>query len=396
MATIAPRQSPQAEGNLDQKVLGGKLPGIPDYALATVVYGENSVMLNKGQIHGIYEGTVFTLYPIDTYDTSKVKPIATGKVTFADVNTCDVELDRKLAKEDLRLAWYMISSYSYGNLSVNVKIDVSDKKLKVAMESEIKKYPFIKLVENDFDLLLEEGNDFVVKRGNTVVLSMVEDYLIWEQEIPASADQHLELAKNAVDAILAYVQADYLRKLEAEPENLAIAVEFIPVKGTIQQRNTFVEEAEVPLEEHIDVSGAMFFNEGEFFKMKFTNNGKKTAYITVLDIMPNNALGVIIPKNRPPEEYRVKPGETYICPAIKISPPFGTEMFKVIASEEPMDLRTVIKDEGAVQHRGGANNPFQTLFSETFASDEDTRGGDPTDLPAGSVFVKSFVFEIRE
>ncbi|PLW94538.1 MAG: hypothetical protein C0592_02480 [Marinilabiliales bacterium] len=396
MATIAPRQSPQAEGNLDQLVLGGKLDGIPDYALVSEVYDGQNVMLNKGQIHGVYEGTVFTLYPIDTYDTTKTDPIAKGTVVYSDVNTCDVELDRELAKDDLRLAWFMISAYSYGNLSVNVKIDVSDKKLKDAIELEIAEYPLIKLVDDGFDLLLEEGNDFAVKRGNTVVLSMVEDLPIWEEEIPASVSENATLAKSVVDAILAYVQAEYLRNLEAEPENLKVDVEFIPVKGYIKQRNVFVEEKEIPLEEHIDEAGSMFYHKGDYFKMKFTNNGRKTLYITVLDIMPDNALGVILPKNRPPEEYRVKPGESYVCPAIKINPPYGTEMFKVIASEEPMDLKAVIKDEGSVQHRGGKNNPFQTLFSETFASDEETRGGESTDIPAGSVFVKSFVFEIRE
>jgi len=59
-------------------------------------------------------------------------------------------------------------------------------------------------------------------------------------------------------------------------------------------------------------------------------------------------------------------------------------------------LTSVVRSRGKnPETRGNEVNPFQKLFAETYRPDSNTRGVETMSLPTGSVYVKSFVFQIK-
>ena len=113
-------------------------------------------------------------------------------------------------------------------------------------------------------------------------------------------------------------------------------------------------------------------HEGQEFQIVISNKGIKPAYFTLLDFQPDHIINILLPyENQTAEEMRILPGQNKLIPIkYKVCPPYGNELFKLIASSRPLDLRT------AYSIRGSHNpNPFEKLFVETASSDYySTRG----------------------
>ena len=68
MASIAPLQNPQAEGDLDMEVLNGKALANADYYKVLSVIALDQVYINAGQLHNLFENSKVAFYPVDTRD----------------------------------------------------------------------------------------------------------------------------------------------------------------------------------------------------------------------------------------------------------------------------------------------------------------------------------------
>ncbi len=98
-----------------------------------------------------------------------------------------------------------------------------------------------------------------------------------------------------------------------------------------------------------------------------------------------------------PEEFRINPGESLeILTYFRIYPPYGTEVFKLISTFKPIDLRSVVAAPANII-RGQENlTPVERLFSKSFFyKTEPTRGQSTTTERASemSVFSRTFVIE---
>jgi hypothetical protein len=176
----------------------------------------------------------------------------------------------------------------------------------------------------------------------------------------------------AADSILrqmkCYLSSKHFRKLEARGSYLNVDFEIVPIQIN---PNTLMETAAIPLDSKRDALGNLHFQNGDVLKIRVTNRGTKAAYFTLLDIQPDNVITPLIPGNtETPAEFRVSPGQTVDVPKIfTIGPPAGVEVFKLIATEEPVDFRPLI-------------------CADT------TRGISPANLSASSLHVHSTTFII--
>ena len=83
MASIAPLQNPQAEGDLDMEVLNGKALANAEYYKVLSVIGPDQVLINAGQLHNLFVNSKVGFYPIDTRDIEKAQPLVTGTVILS-------------------------------------------------------------------------------------------------------------------------------------------------------------------------------------------------------------------------------------------------------------------------------------------------------------------------
>jgi hypothetical protein len=118
-----------------------------------------------------------------------------------------------------------------------------------------------------------------------------------------------------------------------------------------------------------------------------TNNSKFPVYFNIIDIQPDGKINALVPdpaKNENPRDFKLEANSSYIIPRkiVNISPPYGSEVFKIFASYDPIDLSQIVASKGDEASRGPGEKPFETLFRNSYNSS--TRGGDVGELSSDS------------
>ncbi len=192
-----------------------------------------------------------------------------------------------------------------------------------------------------------------------------------------------------------YAQAQYLRRLEMESPSLRLDFELAPVRLNPETRRL----DSISVDSKRDASGILHFQERDSFKIRITNLGDKSAYFTLLDIQPDNGINVLVPgEKETPAEFRVSPGQTVELPNFfQVAPPAGVEMFKLISTDKPVDLRPLAHSRGVATRSNLRQNPLEKLFAQTYFNEDCLlRGGQTTNLGAGAIHVHSFTFIIDQ
>lgn len=90
-------------------------------------------------------------------------------------------------------------------------------------------------------------------------------------------------------------------------------------------------------------------------------------------------MNVLLPRpGEPAENYIIKPDqETFpLSKRFNIFPPYGSDIFKIIASEVPLDLRGVFEAGGEKSAtRGLPLSPFEKAINARLKKGPHTRGG---------------------
>jgi hypothetical protein len=113
----------------------------------------------------------------------------------------------------------------------------------------------------------------------------------------------------------------------------------------------------------------------------------------VLDIRNDNSIDVLVPwDGSEPEDFILKPGEEYETEAtFFFQEPFGNEMFKVIATTDPLDLRPLITANRGDSPKGGLN-PLEQLVQDAGRGTRATAVG----TSVGSAHVENIVLKVVE
>ncbi len=392
MSGFAPKQTPQAEGQLDNEILGGNIVGKLDYYKVDKWNGEKLVTINGGELLGLFVNTKVAFYDIDVKEVSKAKPKATGIITSATLTNAEVTLDSPLDKAAAMGSWIFVTEKTFGSLEIKVKLDVKNQALKDAILAEFVKNPFIKEVkEGKSDIIIDEGNEH--SRGSKIQLTSSNDVILLDAAV--SSDITLTTAM-VIEQIKSFSQANYLRGLDVTDSKMDVKFEFIPIIPKVEGGKTS-EASRGDISTKVE-AGVLTFKEGEMCKIKITNNGTKILYFTIIDIQPDNKINLIVPNKlngRLAVDYQIKPGETKELgddDIIEFSPPYGNEVYKIIATETELDLSTIITTRG---EKPGDSNPFSVLFSEAY-KETGTRGTKMPNIPQGSANVYSLTFKIVE
>ena len=284
MSGFAPKQTPQAEGQLDYVILGGKIEGKKEYYKVDKWNGDKEVVINGGELLGLFVNTKVAFYEIDTKDISKAKPKATGVITTSSFTTSIVTLDAPLDKNAALGSWIFVTEKNYGSLELKVKLDIKNEALKSVIMAEFLKFPFIKTVTNGAsDLVIDEG---VGSRGSQIKMVSSNDVLLLDEMV--GSDFKIT-ADKVVEKVKSYSQANYIRGLDISDSKMAVSLEFVPIE-TVTEGNKVKEKSRGEISSKMDETGVLSFKEGDACKLKITNNGTKILYFTIIDIQPDNVI----------------------------------------------------------------------------------------------------------
>ena len=377
MNSLAPNQTPQAEGRLDQQILGGKILGKLNYFKMTPddwIDGKE-LSLSSGLLSKLFPGTKLGFYPEGTRDLKKSKPIAEGIVKEADLLSCVIKLNNVPDSRTLQSARIFIIEHHYGNLEVLVKVDLEESELKSALLQSFSEFSMIQVVDEKPDLLIEKVSSSLFQ------LITKDEYSLFLSKNRSSTAR---ISQKLTTTILDFVQCKFLRTLEMEEEELDLRLKllFIEKSSNISKPAAFKTEA------------MNRFKVGDKFKLEIQNNGTIGAYYSVLDIQPDNKIGVLIPNDcskRTAKELYIDPGEKQVFDCtFEIYPPLGTDVLKLIATRDPLDLSAIESSRG--QTDTAERHPFEKIFAASYFYNN--RGsGNFSLFPEISIYSKVYVIE---
>lgn len=379
MAASAPNQSPQLEGAAGTRLFGGSFRPLPAHYKPLRWLTDRQFVINGGTLHGLFEQSEVALYPPDA-PPGRTKPLATGRLIATGLNTATVELDQGLTVAS-RLAWVYVTARSYGPLAVSLRITLPDQPQKQELVAALMQRPFVRVVTaGPADLTLESSPDPATVGYWQLTTAL--DQVAYR----ATAPPNFTTVGEVLDALSRAAQARYLRGLQAQAPDVRIALTLVPLAGPGESKPSASGSALTP----------PHYSAGQYCQLRVTNNGRRDAYFTVLDIQPDNYLHVLLPSARTePADYFVATGRSRLLPdTIRLSPPYGTEMFKLISTPQPLDLRDLV---GGKEHYQGRSlsNPFARLFALSYPDRLGARAVPPA-LPPAIVNTTELVFIISK
>ena len=385
MTAIAPRQTPQIEGDLNRGVFNGQIRAFPNHFTILRSLDKQTLILDAGTLANIFPGTTFKIYPIDTYDPANTTPIAIGTVANSLPLISEIKLENPLSKRDAIGAWAFVDQQNFGPIQVNLNCLLPEGPLRNQLLTALKAYKGINVQAEQPDLILEQSAN-----GRLHLLTKDAQILT---DLPANSATPNILAEQLTKRILEFTQATFLRGLEMENPFLNLEMQLIPVETMMENGQPKVVR-QLEIEERMGADGIIRFKEEESFIIQVKNIGSQAAYYTVVDIWADHQLVALIPNpdcSLKRSDYFIKPGETHVLDncIIDLYPPYGNEMLKLIATQEPLDIERIIDTRGGTNEPG---NPFEQLFQTTFSSGA-KRGGTPS-IPPSAAHIHTLVFQI--
>ncbi len=338
-------QNPQAEGALDRRVLDGQIAGCPAHFEVKTVADARTVLLSAGQLSGLSEGAELALFPIATYDTSRVRPLAVGIVESADPLECVVVLKQPVEPKTLSGAWVFLRSHAWKVGALRVRVELPDDTRADSVLAALHRWKRVLLVEKEADFTVSN----CANKPNTICLNARGQAA--ERVLSGAASQPNQVGAAVVQALSDLAMANFLRGLSVEDEALRARLNMIPQKAPARP-----------------ISATLSFRAfKDTVAVQVTNTGRTGCYYTLIDIQPDGLVNVVLPQQGyTAADYFLQPDSMKVIDFTTFAPPTGTEVFKLIASREPLNLRPVVQTRGASVRGLSQPNVLETLLAQRY------------------------------
>lgn len=340
MSTVAPQQTPQAEGDLDLVIANGKLLSKPEYYKATRIISGTEFVIRAGALQDVHNGTEVSVYQADTREISGQEALAKGTISNSGLMESTVKLSQPLSEEIIRKSWIFITRRTVGDLKVRVSLRCEEKSVENIIKESLLQRNYVELNNIGAQIIiLQERPGTTVKVLNSGSLELAS--------IEASGFEKSDTALTALDlAIRNFIRGEFIRKMESEGENIQVKFSIIPSENI--KENTNVDDL-IPLKQ--DDHGVASLEVGSSFMILIQNTGIKPAYFALIDIPPDNKYVQLMPKGQiTAEELRILPDQKILYPiSFNVGPPLGQELFKLICADKPVDLVSTKGTRGGIQ-----------------------------------------------
>ena len=395
MASKAPMQNPAIEGDIDYEVFGGNFVTQSEYFNLNAIKSKTEIEINGGMLVGIHPGSVVAFAKPGTTSLGETEKIMyRGVVSIASNFSSIVTLESEHKFKTTADAWAFIQSRALPESRLKVAIDPSmDENAKKQLVQKIEDGGIAEVSNENPDVKI----DFSKTRGAAVVSIKNTAY---NNELHRIADRNeAHVLNETANMINNYAQGNIIRNLNFYNENYDLILELVPIEAEIKD-NTFRIKNYLDPKDFLDENNTMSFTTDDFALIKVINYGTKKAYFNIVDIQPNGIVNPIIPMAHELDgrEYYVEPGDSAILTNILVmfGPPYGNEVFKIIASDKPFNL-TASLTQNSTATRGAANNIFESAVS-LGRNNVNTRGASTmaSKKQEDRISTFEFAFRIRE
>lgn len=330
-------------------------------------------------MNGLDTGAIIALYPAGTTDTSTAIPLATGKIMQSGNFSSIARLDKALDIQVPAAAWAFVRERAYHINPVTVQLQsakaqnpgrsFSAREID-AVKRRIEELPFARY-RKDADLLVVRGrlSDSIRLRCNGALFATVKNIL---EDSEAFAGRLEE-----------YARCKFLATLNSTVTSVSVDVRLLPFKnGAVDTLAMF--------------SSLFEAHEGDSVTLKIRNTGTKDVYVNILDLQPDGKINAILPCRSQgiyPQDLKILAGQEYIFPKkyfIRISPPFGTEVFKIFASESEINVENIATSRGSGTK--SIMSVMERLINNSYSL---SRGGEVSSMGNADATTSEFVFLIK-
>lgn len=340
-----PNQHPQFQASEEVIIFGN---GVSQESLTIIdMLDENQLIGSFGVLQDIYVNSV-----VEIINQTTKQKVTEGKIIESNLDRSIILIDDPIDSAKISFLEARIISVAPPPVKYMIYAPIS-------LESHW--YPLVKEIAIDNKYILQDNighlnisiaNDkkLTIYSKNGAILSTFP----FDESILLSTIKEIKLFLDE------YIRTLYLKSLQIRNEDYNVVFEFIPVSDTDSKKVYSLNEKD-----------EMVIKEGVVLKIKVRNKGLKPAYYTILDFSPNGVLSIIAPHPSDyryiPEDFLIQPNESQIIPyPLEISKPYGLEQMKLIATDEPIEFRTMLTNKKNI--RGGEK--FEGSFNSTFFNQE--------------------------
>lgn len=347
-----PTQLPMIEGKTNQKIFSGAYTqkedriilkqGIRELGFA----GDTIFSVQRGLLQNIAAGTACKIYVLgkkELYTTGIIRKAG----NFYSIGVAEKPLKKAEAYE------VKIEELNYGDFAAAILIKAGDSKdaaanlLEKQVKELVKKYKYLSLSNNNADMMI----DIAATNPESITLSLSDAGTTekWIKQLKKgdvlAADDEQALMSGIKDII----RVRYLRSLTDGGE----LVKNISAK-IFSRDNPSTGSAEAVL------------SAKEKYTIRLDYQLAYTVYYTVINILPDNTVKVLIPDgNSDAREYSLSgTGPKEIRLKVDAAGIPGREVFKIIFSKEPLDIKSVFERKATRSSMASFEAVIDDLFKD--------------------------------
>lgn len=382
MSERTPQQHPVVEGNgLDRTLFGGKFIRQQPYIEISKISGKN-IVLKAGKMQGLDSGAIVAVYPKGTSNTSKAAKLATGVVVKSSAYTSDVNLEKETGLQQAAAGWVFVSVPVYNTEPLGIGFVNSAEKTRGGtlttifsqqeedmIKSCLSNLPLVKFnITPELTITKGISRDSIKIASNNYFFNSVTD----TAELKEKIEQ--------------YIQYKFLKNLNIADESAQLEIRLIPFingKADTSQWND-------------SLAKTSSFRNGQQFVLWVKNTGSDDVYLNILDMQPDGIINRVLPnkaKNIYPVDLKIAAGSERLFSnyPIKVSPPYGTEIFKVFASKQQIDMEDIATTRG--EGTRGTFTVLENLVRKSYGAG--TRGVDTDNIGNADGSCFNLMFEIK-
>jgi len=362
MSTVAPRQTPMLEGDIDYKVFNGTVVEQEPYFSITDILNEKEIRIDGGKIMNLAIGDIMGLFPAGTSSITGIQPAMTGKIISTENFTSIVQFENNHNIKNLLNYWIFTTEQNFENRKIGISIkSFTDKTIENHIREGLTGLSLIAQDEIKPDLVIGES-------AKKIIVKTAADDLIYE-EIPSTNPESID---QIILSVKRYAQSKFIRELQLDDPEYRVEIRFVPVKAKYENGKIKVMDT-LDFSVYLKDDPVPTFTEKDQFMIEVSNTGNRSAYFNIIDIQPDGYINPVVPApGKDGKEYIIKKGQAYIVPDVLLDgfyEPYGTEIFKVFASKEPLNLSPIINSRGIGTR--GSSNPLEAILQDTY---QNTRG----------------------
>ena len=371
-------QNPTIEGEMDKVLMQGT--ALPPQPFINISIDNDELLLKAGYLQGMTKGSRFDLFAPDTKDFQQATPIASAEIDRVDATSSRLKLASTAAsaKTDLKQlqnARARESDHQFDDARLRIVFEGMPQPAESLddLATRIKKLEIVRgelKQPNDWDIKICRGKctDEKVSAGNDENFS--SGYTIMRQDgsiVGRVTDEVDAFAKISL-ALKGEARWRFVRNLKNDDAMVKVEMRLIPV--TAEERSSLrigggrqiqVISKTKDAGPALEIGASHFLPEGSYYLLEIKNTGYVDAYINVIDLTSDGHIAPlwpnpVIPLGNADENKIPADGEWHRVPApfvVSITPPYGPEIFKAIATREPADFSPLLSESSVGNKRGG-------------------------------------------